>query len=63
MERIPQLVKENLSEKHSKNGLVEQSRRNSLMEIKDYGELPTDGQRENKAIFELIPGKDFQSVP
>jgi hypothetical protein len=33
------------------------------MDIKDYGELPTDGQAKNKAIFELIPWKDFKTVP
>jgi cellulose biosynthesis protein BcsQ len=57
MEKIPSTVKEFLSEKHSKNGLVEKSWKEPLTIIKDYGELPTDAQIHNKAIFNIDPHK------
>ncbi len=59
---IPNLVKEYLSEKHCKNWLVEQSWKQALMHIKDFWELPADAQFSHKAIFDLVPGKDFSSV-
>lgn len=62
IEKIPKSVKEYLSEKHCKNWLVEQSWKSSLMNIKDFWELPTDWQLTQKAIFELEPWKDFQNV-
>ena len=57
MEKIPTTVKKFLSEKHSKNGLVEKSWNAALMTVKDYGELSADAQIRNKAIFNLDPVK------
>jgi len=62
IEKIPLSVKTYLSEKHCKNWLVEKSWNYSLVNIKDFWELPTDWQMKSKAIFELIPWKDFPSV-
>lgn len=62
MEKIPLLVKQFLSEKHCKNWLVEKSWKEELVSIKDFWELPTDWQIKNKAIFELVPWKDFPNV-
>ena len=62
IEKIPLSIKKYLSEKHCKNWLVEKSWKESLINIKDYWELPTDWQLNSKAIFELIPWKDFPSV-
>jgi chromosome partitioning protein len=55
MAKIPDTVKTYLSERHSKNGLVEKSWNTPLMIIKDYGELTADAQIHNKAIFNLDP--------
>jgi hypothetical protein len=55
MEKIPGAIKEYLSEKHTKNGLVEQSWKQRLISLKDYGELASDSHREGKAIFDLEP--------
>ncbi len=62
IDRIPQSIKEFLSEKHCKNGLVEKSWKSSLMDIKDFWELPAEWQMKSKAIFNLIPWEDFPSV-
>ncbi|MCK5027712.1 MAG: AAA family ATPase [Candidatus Pacebacteria bacterium] len=62
IEQIPELVKENISEKHGKNGLVEQSWKEPLAIMKDYGALSPISQEKNKAIFNLIPTEDFQDV-
>lgn len=63
MEKIPEYIKRYLSERHCRNGLVEKSWKHTLTDIKDFWQLPADGQISNKAIFNLIPGTDFQSVP
>jgi len=63
MERIPQAIKEYISERHCKNWLVEKSRKEALENIKDYWELSSDSHRTNKAIFNLIPWEDFKAVP
>ena len=63
MEQIPEYIKKYLSERHCRNGLVEKSWRYTLTDIKDFGQLPADGQISSKAIFNLIPGVDFQTVP
>lgn len=63
MNRIPEEIKMYLSEKHCKNWLVEKSRKNSLVDVKDFWQLPTDAQNASKAIFDLIPWQDFQTVP
>ena len=62
MDKIPSSIKKYMSENHCKNWLVEKSWKNPLVEIKDFWQLPTDGQTKSKAIFELIPWEDFQSV-
>lgn len=62
MKKIPQLVKENISEKHGKNGLVEQSWKEPLSVMKDYGTLSPASQEKNKAIFNLIPIEDFENA-
>lgn len=62
IKKIPEFIKKYLSEKHCRNWLVEKSWKKSLINIKDFGQLPTDRQIKNKAIFELIPWEDFQSV-
>lgn len=62
IEKIPVSIKKYLSEMHCKNWLVEKSWKQSLINIKDYWELLTDWQTNSKAIFELIPGKDFPNV-
>lgn len=62
MEKIPEYIKKYLSERHCRNGLVEKSWRHTLTDIKDFGQLPADGQISSKAIFNLIPGVDFQTV-
>jgi len=54
--------KKNLSEKHCKNGLVEKSWKSELALIKDFGQLSPDSQIKNKAIFNLVPGVDFENV-
>jgi chromosome partitioning protein len=58
IKKIPEYVKKYLSEKHSRNGLVERSWKETLMLIKDYGQLPPLSQLKNKAIFNLDPKID-----
>ena len=58
IEKISKPVKHYLSEKHCKNGLVEQSWKKELAIIKDYGQLPSESQKYNKAIFDFT-AKDF----
>lgn len=63
MEKIPIYVKEYLSEKHCRNGLVEKSWKNQLALIKDFGQLSPLSQIKNKAIFNLDPSIDgFEKV-
>lgn len=62
MKEVPNKIRTYLSEKHCKNGLVETSYKTPLASIKDYGQLPSQSQQSNKAIFDLEPNKDFQSV-
>jgi chromosome partitioning protein len=61
--KIPSFIKTYLSEKHSRNGLVERSYTKELALIKDYGQLPPLAQIKNKAIFNLDPVEDgFENV-
>jgi cellulose biosynthesis protein BcsQ len=60
--KIPSAIKAYVSEKHCKNGLVESSRKKSLINIKDFWELSADSHLTSKAIFNLIPWTDFQKV-
>jgi chromosome partitioning protein len=55
MDMIPGHVKEFLSEKHSRNGLVAKSCAQPLQNIQDYGQLPELSQECLMAIFDLPP--------
>lgn len=55
IEEIPKKVKNYLSEKHGRNGLVEKSWKSSLAEIQDYGRIPAKCQELGVAIFDLDP--------
>jgi cellulose biosynthesis protein BcsQ len=55
IEEIPKKVKQFLSEKHGRNGLVEQSWNTPLAEIQDYGRIPAKCQELGVAIFDLDP--------
>ncbi len=55
IEEIPKKVKQYLSEKHGRNGLVEESWKKSLAEIQDYGRIPAKCQEVGVAIFDLDP--------
>jgi chromosome partitioning protein len=56
--KIPTFVKKYLSEKHSRNGLVEKSWRSCLGLIKDGGQLSPLSQIAHKAMFNLNPKTD-----
>jgi len=55
MEKIPDKVKEYLSQRHCRNGLVESSWKNPLQIIQDYGRIPAKCQELGMAIFDLSP--------
>lgn len=55
IDEIPRKVKQFLSEKHGRNGLVEQSWKNPLAVIQDYGRIPAKCQEIGVAIFDLDP--------
>ena len=55
MEKIPEKVRSYLSEKHCRNGLVEESWKNPLNIIQDYGRIPAKCQELGVAIFDLDP--------
>lgn len=55
MEKIPDRVRVYLSEKHCRNGLVEESWKKPLQIIQDYGRIPSKCQELGKAIFDLDP--------
>lgn len=55
IDEIPQKVKQFLSEKHGRNGLVEKSWKNPLAEIQDYGRIPALCQDLGVALFDLDP--------
>lgn len=55
IEEIPRKVKQFLSEKHCRNGLVEKSWKTPLAEIQDYGRIPAKCQEIGMAIFDLDP--------
>lgn len=52
---IPAKVKQYLSEKHGRNGLVEKSWKDPLAIIQDYGKIPAKCQELGVAIFDLDP--------
>lgn len=55
MEKIPEKVRTYLSEKHCRNGLVQESWKNPLNIIQDYGRIPSKCQELGVAIFDLDP--------
>lgn len=55
MEKIPEKVRIYLSEKHCRNGLVQESWKNPLNIIQDYGRIPAKCQELGVAIFDLDP--------
>jgi len=55
MEKIPERVKTYLSERHCRNGLVQESWKNPLNIIQDYGRIPAKCQELGVAIFDLDP--------
>jgi hypothetical protein len=57
MEKIPGRVREYLSEKHCRNGLVEESWKNPLNIIQDYGRIPAKCQELGIAVFDLDPSQ------
>ena len=54
-ERIPAKVKQYLSEKHCRNGLVERSWRLPLGTMQDYGQLSAISMENNRAIHTFEP--------
>ena len=54
-ERIPAKVKQYLSEKHCRNGLVERSWRFPLGTMQDYGQLSAISMENNRAIHTFDP--------
>lgn len=63
IQKIPEEIRLNISEKHCKNWLVNLSWKKSLVDLKDYWQLPAISHIKSKAIFELIPWEDFKEVP
>lgn len=57
MSEIPAKVRDHLSHKHSRNGLVEKSWKQPLAIVQDYGQLAPLGQEKNKAIFQIEPSE------
>ncbi len=57
MKKIPNKVREYLSEKHCRNGLVESSWKNPLQIVQDYGRIPSKCQELGVAIFNLNPSQ------
>ncbi len=55
MEKIPGKVREYLSERHGRNGLVETSWKKPLQLVQDYGRIPSKCQELGVAIFNLNP--------
>lgn len=58
IKKIPGFIKEHLSEKHTRNGLVEKSWKECLALIKDGGQLSPLSQIAHKAMFNLDPKVD-----
>lgn len=57
IDQVPGKVKEFLSEKHCRNGLVAKSSAHSLHDIQDYGRLPAITHENGIAIFDIDPTK------
>ena len=63
IEQVPPKVREFLSEKHCRNGLVAKSSSSSLQDIQDYGRLPAITHEKGGAIFNIDPAKAEASQP
>lgn len=63
IDQIPQKIKQYLSEKHCRNGLVAKSSASSLQDIQDYGRLPAITHESGIAIFDIDPNKAEASQP
>lgn len=57
LEKIPNEVKSSLSEKHGRNGLVEQSWKEPIGSMQDYGQLTAISMENHLAIQEFEIGK------
>jgi cellulose biosynthesis protein BcsQ len=57
MKKVPERIKQYLSEKHGRNGLVEKSWSKPLQIIQDYGKIPAKCQELGQAIFKLQPSQ------
>lgn len=57
LEKIPAEVKQSLSEKHGRNGLVEKSWRNPIGRLQDIGQLTAISMENGLAIQEFEVGK------
>lgn len=57
IEQIPSKVKEYLSDRHSRNGLVQSTHENPLHIIQDYGRIPSICQETGDAVFTIDPAK------
>lgn len=57
IDQIPGRVKDYLSERHCRNGLVAMSSQNSLCDIQDYGRLPAITHEKGVAIFDIDPAQ------
>lgn len=63
IDQVPGKVKEFLSEKHCRNGLVAASSAKSLHDIQDYGRLPAIAHEYGCAIFDIDPTKAEATQP
>lgn len=63
IDQVPGRVKEFLSEKHCRNGLVAKSAATSLHDIQDYGRLPAITHEKGCAIFDIDPAKAEVTQP
>ncbi|MBU2523587.1 AAA family ATPase [Patescibacteria group bacterium] len=57
LEKIPNEVKKYLSEKHSRNGMVEKSWKTPLYNLQDYGQLTAISMDNNLAVSEFNNSK------
>lgn len=57
LEKIPNEVKSYLSERHGRNGLVEQSWKSPLGQLQDYGQLTAISMENHLAIQEFQTGR------
>jgi cellulose biosynthesis protein BcsQ len=53
IEQVPEKVRDNLSQRHSKNGLVIDTCKEPLANLQDFGRLPGISQETGQAIFDI----------